>query len=80
MTARLALLALAALTLAACGKAGALERPGPMWGTGSGADAGPNPMGPVRTVDPRNPDQDATTARRSPEATQPPATPPATPQ
>ena len=75
MTARLALLALVALTLAACGKAGALERPGPMWGTGSGADAGPNPTGPVRTVDPRNPDEDTAAARRSPEATQAPATP-----
>lgn len=78
MTARFALLALAALMLSACGKAGALERPGPMWGQGSGADAGPNPMGPVRTVDPRNPEQDAAEARRSPEATTAPA--PATPQ
>ena len=65
MTARLLLLALAAVALAACGKAGALERPGPMWGPGSGADAGPDPGSSVRTVDPRNPNQDTSTARPS---------------
>ena len=46
-----------AATLGGCGKMGALERPGPMWGSGgSGADAGPDPARAVRTVDPRSRD------------------------
>jgi len=45
---------LGALTLAGCGKMGALERPGPMRGAGSGADAGADPSRAIRTVDPRN--------------------------
>jgi hypothetical protein len=65
MTARLLLLGLAALALSACGKAGALERPGPMWGPGSGADAGPEPGSTVRTVDPRNPNQEPDASRAS---------------
>ena len=50
----LAILAVAALALSACGKQGALERPGPMVGRGSGVDAGAEPGRAVRTVDPRN--------------------------
>jgi hypothetical protein len=43
----------AAAALAGCGKMGALERPGPMRGAGSGADAGADPGRAIRTVDPR---------------------------
>lgn len=49
-------LAVSAIALAGCGKLGQLERPGPMAGKGSGADAGANPARTVRTVDPRNRD------------------------
>lgn len=44
--------------LAGCGKMGDLERPGPMIGKGSGADAGANADSArtVRTIDPRTRD------------------------
>ncbi len=45
-----------AAALAGCGKMGELERPGPMVGKGSGADAGADPTRSVRTVDPRTRD------------------------
>ncbi|MBB3891656.1 hypothetical protein GGQ61_002384 [Phenylobacterium haematophilum] len=45
-----------AAALAGCGKMGDLERPGPMFGKGSGADAGADPARAVRTVDPRTRD------------------------
>jgi len=52
----------AAVGLAGCGKLGALERPGPLIGSGaSGADAGPDPAHAIRTVDPRNRDSDPAT-------------------
>lgn len=51
------LLALAStLTVAACGKAGALDRPPPLWGDpATGEVVGPRPAAgkPVDTVDPR---------------------------
>lgn len=50
----LAVLALVAISLAGCGKLGALERPGPMAGRGSGVDAGAEPGSTIRTIDPRN--------------------------
>jgi len=49
-------LTIGATALAGCGKLGQLERPGPMAGRGSGADAGPSPARTVRTIDPRNRD------------------------
>ncbi|MBA4010590.1 MAG: hypothetical protein C0481_01865 [Phenylobacterium sp.] len=53
----LAMIALiGAAALAGCGKMGELERPGPMFGKGSGADAGADPTRAVRTVDPRTRD------------------------
>lgn len=66
---RLALVALAvALPLAGCGKMGALERPGPMFGHGNAAAdkataGGQDPNRPLTTIDrrDRNPDPDATT-------------------
>jgi len=63
---RLVVLALAAaLPLSACGKMGALERPGPMFGHTSATDAKPRhePPPPVSTVDRRDldPDPDGTT-------------------
>ena len=48
-----------ALALGGCGKLGDLERPGPMRGAGSGADAGADPGRAIRTVDPRNRRDDA---------------------
>lgn len=45
-----------AAALAGCGKMGELERPGPMFGRGSGVDAGAEPPRSVRTVDPRTRD------------------------
>ncbi|HMO42052.1 MAG TPA: hypothetical protein PKB04_01725 [Phenylobacterium sp.] len=57
MTARLPLiLALAALSLTACGRAGGLERPPPLWGdpaTGEVVVPRSSPSRPVDTVDPR---------------------------
>lgn len=45
-----------AAALGGCGKLGALERPGPIFGQGAGADAGAEPGRAVRTIDPRNRD------------------------
>lgn len=56
----------AALGLSACGKLGALERPGPMFGKGAGADAGPEPTRSVRTVDPRDRNSDPSPSRSVP--------------
>lgn len=53
------LVLIGAVTLAGCGKMGPLERPGPMFGSGAGADAGADPSRAVRTVDPRQRQQDA---------------------
>lgn len=50
----LAVVAASAVALAGCGKLGDLERPGPMFGSGSGADAGADPNRSMRTIDPRN--------------------------
>ncbi|HVK41648.1 MAG: hypothetical protein K0Q62_891 [Phenylobacterium sp.] len=50
----LAITLIGAAALAGCGKMGPLERPGPMAGKGSGADAGPDPGRTIHTVDPRN--------------------------
>lgn len=50
----LAIALIGAAALAGCGKAGPLERPGPMFGAGSGADAGAVPGRSIQTVDPRN--------------------------
>ena len=49
-----------AAALAGCGKMGALERPGPMTGRATGADAGADPGRAVRTIDPRNRTRDDT--------------------
>ena len=57
---------IAALGLAGCGKLGALERPGPMFGHASGADAGSEPTQTVRTIDPRNRDSDPAPLRSTP--------------
>lgn len=57
---------IAAAGLAGCGKMGALERPGPLFGSGSGVDAGPDPGRAVRTVDPRNRDDDPSPPRSNP--------------
>lgn len=56
----------AALSLSACGKLGALERPGPIFGKGGGADAGPEPTRSVRTVDPRDRNSDPSPSRTAP--------------
>ncbi len=58
-------LALAA-SLAGFGKLGRLERPGPMFGHASGADAGPSPAQTVHTVDPRDPNSDPSPSRQVP--------------
>ena len=52
-------------SIAACGKLGELERPGPIFGT-SDADAGPEPTRSVRTVDPRDPNSDPAPSRTGP--------------
>ena len=59
------LLALATVTLSACGKLGDLERPGPVFGN-SQADAGPEPRRTVRTVDPRDRNSDPSPSRSVP--------------
>ena len=56
----------AAAGLSSCGKLGALERPGPMFGHGGGADAGPEPTRSVRTVDPRDRNSDPSPSRTVP--------------
>lgn len=62
----LTLVLAAALGLSACGKLGALERPGPVFGKGGGADAGPEPTRSVRTVDPRDRNSDPSPSRTTP--------------
>jgi hypothetical protein len=59
MSPRVLAAAVLALALAGCGKMGALERPGPLFGSRT---AGEEPAGrtappPVTTVDPRDPDR-----------------------
>ena len=67
-----ALALLAAACLAACGKVGQLERPGPMFGTSSpaGQDAGgakpQDPSRPMETVDPRDRSTEPSPARTVP--------------
>lgn len=56
----------AAAGLSGCGKLGALERPGPMFGRAGGADAGPEPTRSVRTVDPRDRNSDPSPSRTVP--------------
>jgi hypothetical protein len=56
---------LAAGGLAACGKLGALERPGPVFGKGGG-DAGAEPIRSIRTVDPRDRNSDPSPSRSEP--------------
>ena len=68
MRAALVLLACAA-SLAACGKVGDLERPGPMFGR-TAADGAPpptDPSAPVTTVDPRDRSTDNAPARVAPD-------------
>ncbi len=54
--------------LAACGKLGDLERPGPIFGQApkSNADAGPVPNRQVRTIDPRDRNSDPAPSRSVP--------------
>ncbi len=65
-TRNLAITLILALGLSACGKLGVLERPGPMFGHGGGADAGPEPTRSVRTVDPRDRNSDPSPSRTVP--------------
>ena len=76
MTLRVAAIAVltGALALAGCGKMGALERPGPLAGKGSGADAGSDPGRAIRTVDPRNRDDAPVPPRPQPIDSAPSAT------
>ena len=55
-----------AIGLSGCGKLGALERPGPILGGKSNADAGPEPTRSVRTVDPRDRNSDPAPSRTVP--------------
>jgi hypothetical protein len=55
-----------AIGLTGCGKLGALERPGPIFGGKSNADAGPEPTRTVRTVDPRDRNSDPAPSRTVP--------------
>ncbi|MFN3513121.1 MAG: hypothetical protein ACK41C_08760 [Phenylobacterium sp.] len=64
----------AALAAAGCGKLGELERPGPLLGGATGADAGPEPARTVRTVDPRSHDDRPLPPRTLPIDSQPSAT------
>ncbi|WP_304165279.1 hypothetical protein [Phenylobacterium aquaticum] len=57
---------LAGAGLSACGKLGALERPGPIYGKGGGADAGAQPTRSIRTVDPRDRNSDPSPSRAEP--------------
>jgi predicted small lipoprotein YifL len=69
-----AIAALAAATLAGCGKMGELERPGPLFGAGrnttKGADEtsrqAQDPSRPVNTVDPRQRNSDPAPSRTIP--------------
>jgi hypothetical protein len=71
----LAIVAVSAAALAGCGKLGDLERPGPMIGSGSGADAGAQPGRSMRTIDPRsNHDDRPLPPRTLPVDSQPSAT------
>ena len=74
MTLRILAIAAVALALAGCGKMGALERPGPLMGKGSGADAGSDPGRAIRTVDPRNRDDAPVPPRTQPIDSAPSAT------
>jgi hypothetical protein len=58
--------ALLATGLSACGKLGNLERPGPIFGGKSDADAGPEPTRSIRTVDPRDRNSDPAPSRSVP--------------
>ena len=58
--------ALIAAGLSGCGKLGELERPGPIFGGKSNADAGPEPTRTVRTVDPRDRNSDPAPSRTVP--------------
>lgn len=58
--------ALLAAGLGGCGKLGELERPGPIFGGKSDADAGPEPTRTVRTVDPRDRNSDPAPSRTAP--------------
>jgi predicted small lipoprotein YifL len=55
-----------AIGLTGCGKLGDLERPGPIFGGKSNADAGPEPTRTVRTVDPRDRNSDPAPSRTVP--------------
>jgi hypothetical protein len=55
-----------AVGLSGCGKLGELERPGPIFGGKSNADAGPEPTRTVRTVDPRDRNSDPAPSRTVP--------------
>lgn len=55
-----------AVGLTGCGKLGELERPGPIFGGKSNADAGPEPTRTVRTVDPRDRNSDPAPSRTVP--------------
>lgn len=55
-----------ALGLSGCGKLGTLERPGPLFGGKSDADAGPEPTRQVRTIDPRDRNSDPAPSRSNP--------------
>ena len=59
-------LLIAAGALGGCGKLGDLERPGPVFGRGGGADAGPEPTRSIRTVDPRDRNSDPSPPRTVP--------------
>lgn len=64
--ATLGAVALLATGLSACGKLGDLERPGPIFGGKSDADAGAEPTRSVRTVDPRDRNSDPAPSRSVP--------------
>ena len=59
-------LALAVTGLSACGKMGALERPGPIGQARSNADAGAEPTRSIRTIDPRDTNSDPSPSRSVP--------------
>lgn len=55
-----------AIGLSGCGKLGPLERPGPIFGGKSNADAGADPTRAVRTIDPRDRNSDPAPSRTVP--------------